>query len=83
MPKLIPETKSEPAYPEAARVARAQGHVILQAVITKEGRVGELELLRCDKPDLGFEQAAIAAVRQWRYQPATSGGRRWSSREAR
>ena len=40
-----------------------------------EFAVGDLELLRCDRPDLGFEAAAMAAVRQWRYVPARLDGR--------
>lgn len=75
LPRLIPESKVEPDFPEAARIARVEGHVILQAVIRKDGTVGDLELLRCDRPDLGFEESAMAAVRQWRYDPARLNGR--------
>ncbi len=31
-------------------------------------------MIRCNKPGLGFEEAAIDAVRQWRYKPALKDG---------
>jgi hypothetical protein len=36
--------------------------------------VGEIEVLRCLQPALGFEEAAIHAVAQWRYHPAPTTG---------
>ncbi|RMG43562.1 MAG: energy transducer TonB [Acidobacteria bacterium] len=74
-PELIPETKVEPEYPELARKARIEGKVILRAVIRKDGTVGDIEVLRAPMPDLGFTEAAIAAVRQWRYRPGVQNGR--------
>ena len=74
-PVLIASTKVSPHYPEVARVARVSAVVTLQAVITRTGEVTDIRVLAVDRPNLGFEQAAIEAVRQWRYKPATSGGR--------
>jgi protein TonB len=74
-PKRIPESYVQPAYPELARKAKIEGKVILQAVVTKEGVVSELKVLRCNRPGLGFEDSAVAAVRQWRYEPASQNGR--------
>jgi len=69
------QTKVQPDYPEMARLARTPGRVILQAVIEPDGSVGEIEVLRCNRPNFGFEDAAIGAVKQWRYRPATQNGR--------
>jgi protein TonB len=74
-PVLIPESKIEPEYPELARVARLEGNVILQAIIRSDGTVGDVQVLRTNRPNMGFEDAAVAAVQQWRYQPATQNGR--------
>ena len=74
-PVLIEDTKVQPEYPELARVARLEGNVILQAIIHADGAVGDLEVLRCNRPNMGFEDAAVDAVRNWRYQPATQNGR--------
>jgi protein TonB len=61
-----------PAYPEVARQARVEGTVILEGVIDTTGRVTQLRVLR-SVPLL--DQAALEAVRQWRYTPSTYGGR--------
>ena len=74
-PVLIPESKVEPPFPEIARRARLTGNVILQAIIYKDGTVGDVEVLRCTRPNVGFEEEAVKAVEQWRYQPATQNGR--------
>lgn len=74
-PELIPESKLDPEYPELARVARLEGNVILQAIISEDGTVTEIEVLRTNRPQMGFEAAAIAAVRQWRYKPALQNGK--------
>jgi len=74
-PVLIPESKIEPEYPELARVARLEGNVILQAIIRADGTVGDVQVLRTNRPNMGFEDAAVAAVLQWRYKPATQNGR--------
>jgi TonB family protein len=45
--------------------ARMQGVVVLDAVIHRDGSVGEIKVLQSSAP--AFEQSAIAAVSQWRY----------------
>jgi TonB family protein len=62
----------EPEYPAAARKKRIQGLVILSALIDKEGRVEDLKVLS-GNPEL--TDAAIAAVRQWKYTPFTKGNK--------
>ncbi|MCI0612608.1 TonB family protein [bacterium] len=61
-----------PEYPEIARKARIQGVVILEAIITKDGTVENVKVLRGVHPIL--DQAAINSVKQWRYKPATLNG---------
>ncbi len=63
----------EPDYPEAARRARIEGTVVLEAVITARGSVEEIRVLRSINPLL--DQAAERAVRRWSYRPATLNGR--------
>jgi TonB family protein len=60
-----------PVYPPAAREAGVQGLVILEATIDPTGEVGNVEVLR-SVPEL--EEAAIAAVEQWRYEPTLVDG---------
>lgn len=62
-----------PVYTEIARRARVQGLVVIQAVIDRDGNVVSAEVLR--GLPMGLDQAALDAVRQWRYEPATLRGR--------
>ena len=61
-----------PAYPEIARAARIEGTVILEAVLDTAGRVTQLRVIQSAPM---FDQAALEAVRQWRYTPSLYGGR--------
>jgi protein TonB len=70
-PKLV--KKVEPPYPEVARRAKIEGVVILEAVITKNGTVEEVKVLRALHPVM--DQAAMNAVKQWKYEPAVLNGR--------
>jgi periplasmic protein TonB len=56
----------KPLYPLQARQARIEGTVFLQAIIGKDGTVQNVLVLR-GHPML--IQAAVDAVRQWRYKP--------------
>ncbi|HUO17138.1 MAG TPA: TonB family protein [Verrucomicrobiae bacterium] len=58
--------KVNPTYPPLARQARIQGTVILQAEISKEGNITNLQLVS-GHPMLA--PAAIEAVKQWKYRP--------------
>ncbi len=58
--------KVPPAYPPLARQARIQGVVILQAQISKDGNIENLQLIS-GHPMLA--PAAIEAVKQWKYKP--------------
>ena len=58
--------KVTPNYPPLARQARIQGQVILQAEISKDGTIQNLQLIS-GHPMLA--PAAIEAVKQWRYKP--------------
>jgi len=56
----------EPVYPPLARQARIQGTVILKVRINKSGEVANVQLVS-GHPMLA--PAAIAAVKQWKYDP--------------
>jgi TonB family protein len=58
----------EPIYPEAARRLRLSGKVVVKATITKAGNVGNVRWV--SGSDL-FRDATVAAVKQWRYKPAS------------
>lgn len=63
----------QPRYSEAARRAGVQGAVTVEAVIDEQGRVTDVKILR--GLPMGLDQEAVAAVRQWRFTPATLQGK--------
>jgi protein TonB len=63
--------KEVPVYPPLARSTRTQGHVILSAIISKEGTIEELKLIT-GHPLLA--PAAMAAVKKWVYKPLLLNG---------
>jgi len=65
--------KVEPSYPLVARRAGLSGRVTVRAVIAEDGRVESVEVFASTNPL--FNEAAVDAVRQWRYRPALMGGR--------
>jgi periplasmic protein TonB len=69
----ILQSRVEPTYPEAARKARMEGVVILEAIITGSGSVEEVKVLKSVNPLL--DASAVRAVQQWKYKPATLNGR--------
>jgi protein TonB len=64
-------TQTRPAYPSLARQARIQGTVVLHAIIDKEGKVAQLEVVS-GHPLL--VQSALDAVKLWRYKPTQLNG---------
>jgi periplasmic protein TonB len=58
----------DPKYSEEARKAKYQGTVVLQAVITPDGRATDIQVVK--GPGLGLEEKAVEAVKQWRFKPA-------------
>ena len=58
--------KVQPSYPPLARQARVQGTVVLHALIGKDGTIADLSVIS-GHPML--IQAAMDAVKQWRYKP--------------
>ncbi len=58
--------KVQPEYPPLAKEARIQGSVVLKALISKNGRIENLQVVR-GHPML--TAAAIQAVKQWQYKP--------------
>ena len=70
-PRLLSEVK--PTYTNAALSAKIQGSVWLEVVVTKEGRPTGIRVMRSLDPG-GLDEQAIAAVRQWRFEPGRLAG---------
>lgn len=61
-----------PVYPRQSRRAGEAGKVVLRVLVTPDGRAGEVHLRDTSGFDL-LDEAAIAAVRQWRFVAARRG----------
>jgi len=61
----------EPTYPDIALVAKVTGLVILEATVAADGSVESVRVLRSVK---FLDQAAVDAVKQWRYSPLVLNG---------
>ncbi|HXH93592.1 MAG TPA: TonB family protein, partial [Thermoanaerobaculia bacterium] len=60
------ESKTPPAYPAEAKQKGISGRVILDTIIGTDGTVQELKVV--SGPE-GLQQAALDAVKSWRYRP--------------
>jgi TonB family protein len=61
----------EPVYPEAVQREGIQGVVVIEAVVGADGKVRDPKVIQ-SIPQL--DAAALAAVRQWEYEPARVNG---------
>jgi protein TonB len=68
-PRLI--YRVDPEYPDIAQRAQIEGVVILEATVAANGTVQDARVLRSHSV---LDQAALDAVRQWRYEPLLFNG---------
>ena len=73
LPEAVKTTT--PVYPATAKWLGLKGHVKLEIVVRADGTVGSRpRVLSATPAGRGFEESAVAAVREWRFSPATRGG---------
>jgi TonB family protein len=71
----------EAVYPATAKWLGIKGHATLGILVQADGSVARsVSVIDAVPAGRGFEEASIDAVRKWRYQPATRGGRPVASR---
>lgn len=58
-----------PVFPRRARALGQEGKVTLSVLIDEDGKVEQVRVLDADPPGV-FDEAAIEAVRGWRFEPA-------------
>ncbi|MGE0625938.1 MAG: energy transducer TonB [Pseudomonadales bacterium] len=64
---------SGPVYPAAAKADGIEGVVVVRYGVSKDGRVIDARVDSAQPTGI-FEDAALAAVRSWRYNPALRDG---------
>ncbi len=63
-----------PVYPRLALEGSFTGYVIIQAYIDKNGNVKKAQSVKCNRPNMGFEEAAVKAALKYKYSPAIQNG---------
>jgi len=63
-----------PAYPWLARIQGWEGMVMLQVRVEPDGRASQVQIVKSSGHP-ALDQAALQAVSQWKFLPATRGGR--------
>ena len=70
-PRVITEVK--PTYTTDALRYRIQGTVVLELIVTRDGKSSAIHVVRSLDPH-GLDEQAIAAVAQWRFEPGRLAG---------
>jgi len=65
-------SRVRPVYPARARNARVEGSVKLEAVIHRDGSVGDVRVIQGLR--MGCTEAAIEALKHWRFRPGERNG---------
>ena len=72
LPTLVEEVHAE--YTPEAKAAGITGSVMLSAFVDRDGRVGRVEVTQSLDSELGLDQQAVTALREWRFTAGTRFG---------
>ncbi len=73
LPDVPPRVKTQvkPQYPRSARALGYEGSVTLRLLISEKGDVLDVEALSVTgPPKSGFKEAAVKAIKRWKFEPA-------------
>ncbi|MDP2309457.1 MAG: energy transducer TonB [Pseudomonadota bacterium] len=68
-----PTERVAPTFPARARALGQAGHVTLSFVVDVDGTSQDVHVVESDPPGV-FDDAAVAAVREWRFDPGRHQG---------
>lgn len=72
-PKVLKGVK--PQYTDEARAAKIQGTVRLDAVVLKDGTVGDVSVTQSLDTVHGLDEQAVKAIKQWIFDPGKKEGK--------
>ena len=72
MPSVLREVK--PSYTAEAMRAKVQGAVMVEAIVRKDGSVGQVRIVRSLDRTFGLDEEALKAVRNWHFSPGRRQG---------
>lgn len=64
--------KVDPEYPEAAKRANREAVVFVEFTVDVDGKATDIKVV--DPKGFGFDEAAIEAIKKWRFTPAKKDG---------
>ena len=72
--EAVPLYKENPApgYPMQAKRRGYEGTVILEVLVTKEGKAGKVSVFQSSRFSL-LDEAAVSSVKKWRFEPGKRG----------
>jgi protein TonB len=70
--ELAVQNRVEPVYPPASRRTGEEGTVTVRVLVDARGRAGEVQLAK-SSGHARLDEAAIAAIRKWTFEPAMRG----------
>jgi len=71
--EYFPIVKVAPVYPAAAKQHKIEGHVVVEFSVGTDGRPTNLTVVEAVPPEI-FDQAALNAVRKFKYKPRVEKG---------
>ena len=66
--KPWPVCRVPPTYPRRAKQAGIEGYVTMVVTIRPDGTVSNASVMEAEPPRL-FDEAALAAMRRWKFRP--------------
>jgi TonB family protein len=72
-PKMISQGQAE--YPRLAQAGRFTGTVTVKAFVDSTGTVRKAEAIKCNRPGMGFEEAAVKSAHKSTFEPAMYKGK--------
>lgn len=70
----VPARIVPPQYPQSAVHTRPSGYVVIAFTVTSSGRTRNIDVVK-STPTGVFDEAAVKAVRQWRFEPYRADGK--------
>jgi protein TonB len=70
---VLPMLRIPPVYPRNAKLAKIQGFVKMEVVINPDGTVNDITVIEATPPRM-FDNAAVSAMKQWKFKPKLING---------
>ncbi len=68
-----PVSRMPPLYPPRAKVRRIEGFAVVEFLVNREGEVSDVKVTQSQPAGI-FSEAAMKAVRRWKFQPGKKNG---------